>query len=219
MNHRLEFDSIQLSFGNNNLLSSVYMLSETGSITGLLGRNGCGKSTLMRIVFGALPWEQKSVRINSVSLGNHYLAKRLIAYLPQNHLIPEYLTLEKALSLYKISKAEVVEDFPEAQDMMGYRPSQLSGGYRRIFEIIMTLKSQALFCLLDEPFTGLTPVYIEKIMGMLQKAKAHKGIVITDHMHRHIVEASDNLYVLANGQTYRVKDTEELISLGYVNAL
>ena len=219
MNHRLEFDSIQLSFGEQPLLSSVYMLSETGSITGLLGRNGCGKTTLMKIVFGAFQWEQKSVRINSNSVGKNHLCKRLIAYLPQDHLIPEYLTLEKAFALYNIPQAEVVHEFPEAGEMMGYRPSQLSGGYRRIFEILLILKSQALFCLLDEPFTGLTPVYIDKIKVILQKAKSTKGIIITDHMHRHVVELSDILYLLANGQTYLVKDMEQLVSLGYMNAL
>jgi ABC-type multidrug transport system ATPase subunit len=219
MSHRLEFDSIQISFGGHNVLSSVYMFSETGSITGLLGRNGCGKTTLMKIVFGAILWEQKSVRINSVSMRTDYLSKRLIAYLPQDHLIPEYLTLEKAFALYDIPRAEVLEDFPEAEEMMGYRPAQLSGGYLRIFEIVLTLKSKALFCLLDEPFSGLTPVYIEKIKVLLQKAKGNKGIIITDHLHRHVLELSDNLYLLANGQTYRVKDMEQLVSLGYVNAL
>ena len=112
-----------------------------------------------------------------------------------------------------------MEDFPEAEAMMDYHPSQLSGGYRRIFEVILTLRSKALFCLLDEPFTGLTPVYIERIKEMLQKAKAHKGIIITDHMHRHVVELSDNLYLLANGQTYHVRDMEKLVTLGYVNAV
>ena len=191
MNHKLEFDSIQLSFGDKSILSSVYMFSETGSITGLLGRNGCGKTTLMRIVFGSLSWEQKSVRIDSISIGNNYLPRQLITYLPQDQLIPDYLTIAKAFSLYNISEAEV----------------------------ILTLRSKALFCLLDEPFTGLTPVYIERIKGMLQKAKAHKGIIITDHMHRHVVELSDNLYLLANGQTYHVRDMEQLVTLGYVNAV
>lgn len=219
MSHRLEFDSIQISLGGHTVLSSVYMFSETGCITGLLGRNGCGKTTLMKIVFGAMQWEQKSVRINSVSMRTRYLSKRLIAFLPQDHLIPEYLTLEKAFALYNIPEEEVLEDFPEAEEMMDHRPAQLSGGYLRIFEILLTLKSNALFCLLDEPFSGLTPVYIEKVKILLQKAKARKGIIITDHLHRHVLELSDNLYLLANGQTYHVKDMEQLVSLGYVNAL
>lgn len=73
--------------------------------------------------------------------------------------------------------------------------------------------------MLDEPFSGLTPLYIDKIKAILQEAKNKKGIIVTDHMHRHVVEIADSLYVLANGQTYLVKDPDQLITLGYVNAL
>ncbi|MEX2230599.1 MAG: ATP-binding cassette domain-containing protein [Cyclobacteriaceae bacterium] len=75
MNKKLEFDSINLSFGDRSLLSNIYMLCETGRVTGLLGRNGSGKTTLMKIVFGAMAFEKKSVRINSNSLGMDYLRK------------------------------------------------------------------------------------------------------------------------------------------------
>lgn len=219
MNHRLEFDSIELSFGDRNLLSNIYMLSETGSVTGLLGRNGCGKTTLLKIVFGAIECKQKSVRINSRSVGLSYLSENFIAYLPQGPLIPSYLSPGKAFSLFNIPPEEIFEFFPEARDMMKLSPVELSGGYRRILEILLILKSKARFCLLDEPFSGLTPVYIDKIKAILQECKIDKGIVITDHLHRHVVEMADQLYLLANGQTYHVTDPEQLISLGYVNAL
>lgn len=115
--------------------------------------------------------------------------------------------------------AEIFEHFPEAEDLIDLHPGQLSGGYLRIFEILLILKSRAVFCLLDEPFTGLTPVYVDKIKAVVRQAKANKGIIITHHLHRHVLEMSDRLYLLANGQTYRVKDSGQLISLGYVNAL
>ena len=219
MNQRLEFDSIQLSFGNGNLLSNIYMLSEKGKITGLLGRNGSGKTTLMKIVFGATTFEQKSVRINSQSLGLNYLSENLIAYLPQRNLIPSYLTISKAFALFEIPEANVLEYFPETYNMMNFKPAGLSGGYLRIFEIFLVLKSKAMFCLLDEPFSGLTPVYVERIKMILLETKKQKGIIITDHLHRHVVEIADSLYLLANGQTYRIEDPAQLISLGYVNAL
>jgi ABC-type multidrug transport system ATPase subunit len=219
MSHKLEFDSIQVAFGGRKLLGNIYMVSETGSVTGLLGRNGCGKTTLMKIVFGAIPFEQKSVRINSRSLGLNYLSRNLIAYLPQDALIPPYLSIRQAFSLFNIPPMEIFEFFPEATDMMDLRSGELSGGYRRIFELLLVLKSKALFCLLDEPFSGLTPVYIERIKAILNGHKAHKGILITDHLHRHVVEIADELYVLANGQTYHVREHEQLVSLGYVNHL
>ena len=219
MKDRLEFDSIEVAFGGRNILSSVHMSCEAGKITGLLGRNGCGKTTLMKIVFGAIRFEQKSVRINERTLGIDYLSKNLISYVPQSDLIPSYLTLRKAFSLFGIDPDEIIEVFPETGTMMDLRPGELSGGYLRIFEILLILKSKASFCLLDEPFTGLTPVYIEKMKAIIILAKIKKGIVITDHLHRHVMEMSDTLYVLANGQTYLIRDLAQLISLGYVNSL
>jgi ABC-type multidrug transport system ATPase subunit len=219
MTNRLEFDSIEFAFGQKSLLTSVYMVCETGKLTGLLGRNGCGKSTLMKIVFGAIPSAQKSVRINGQALGLNYLAKNHISYLPQGSLIPDYLTLRGALGLFRIPEREVTELFPEVSEMMHLRPSLLSGGYRRIVEIMMILNSQAPFCLLDEPFTGLTPVYIEKIKDLISAIKSRKGIIISDHMYRHVTDLADRLYLLTNGQTYQVSDHKELVSRGYLSDL
>lgn len=157
---RLEFDSIEVSFDGRRILNSVYMACDTGRITGLLGRNGCGKSTLMKVVFGALPLEQKSVRVDGRSLGVNYLASQVIAYLPQSDLIPSYLSIHKAFSLFGVDESEIVGVLPEVYPMMDLKPAELSGGYRRILEMFLILRSKASFCFLDEPFTGLTPVYI-----------------------------------------------------------
>ncbi len=219
MNDTLEFDSIEISFKDRKLLSGIYMKCETGHVTGLLGRNGCGKTTLMKIVFGAIPLEQKSVRMNGLSLGTDYLSRQCIAYLPQSDLIPPYLTIRKAFSLFDVSVDELAVVFPEVAGMMDLTPSAISGGYLRIFETFLILQSKARFCLLDEPFTGLTPLYIDKMKEVISKAKATKGIVVSDHMYRHVSDVSDNLYVLANGQTYRVINPEQLVSLGYLSAV
>lgn len=217
MNDRLEFDSVEISFGGRTVLSSIYMICEKGKITGLLGRNGCGKTTLMQIVFGAYPYPQKSIRINGTSLGMNYLSRKVIAYLPHSDFIPGYLTLRKALCLFDVAPDLILEDFPEFEGMMDMRPSQLSGGYLRIFEVLLVLRSRADFCLLDEPFTGLTPVFIDRVKQVFTRAKDSKGLVITDHLHRHVVEISGRLYLLANGQTYHVTNVDQLVSLGYVH--
>lgn len=195
------------------------MLCEKGTITALLGRNGCGKTTLLKIVFGAIVCEQKSMRVDGRPIRPHYVRERLIAYLPQNDLIPPYLTMRHAISLFGISEQEITRAFPEANTFMGCRPRELSGGYLRIFEILLILHSPAPFCLLDEPFTGLTPVFIGRIKTLLQEMKNRKGILITDHMHQHVIDISDRLYLLANGHTYRITQQEQLISLGYLSHL
>lgn len=216
MSDRLEFDSIEVSFNGRTLLSNIYMSCETGKVTGLLGRNGCGKTTLMKIVFGAVPFEQKSVRVNGHSLGMKYLTRKLIGYLPQSDLIPPYLSIRKAFRLFGVSEYDLTEVFPEVAGMLDLNPAAISGGYLRIFETFLILRSEARFCLLDEPFTGLTPLYIEKMKDIISAAKATKGIVVSDHMYRHVSDVSDSLYLLANAQTYRILNPEQLVSLGYL---
>ena len=97
MINTLEFDSLYLEFGFHRVLSSVYMSCATGQIVGLLGRNGSGKSCLMQVVFGTMGAESKSLRFNKIPLVENYLKKKVIAYLPQGHLLPPFISFKKAL--------------------------------------------------------------------------------------------------------------------------
>jgi ABC-type lipopolysaccharide export system ATPase subunit len=68
---------------------------------------------------------------------------------------------------------------------------------------------------LDEPFTQLNPLQIEKAMQLLTEEKARKGILITDQMYRHVIDICDTLYVLTNGKTYLTKSSADIEALGY----
>ncbi len=77
------------------------------------------------------------------------------------------------------------------------------------------MKSKTQFVLLDEPFSHIMPLHIEKIKELLTEEKQHKGILVTDHMYRHITSISDNLYVLTNGKTHLTKSISDIERLGY----
>src|SRR5690606_12691047 len=145
------FDSIELNFGPKRILSSVYMKCESGKITGLLGINGAGKSCLMKVVFGAMVPEHRSIRVDDRPLSRGYMRRRMIAYLPQDRLIPHWLTVREALKLYGVHRDELCERFPDLCDWLCLKPSALPGGWRRIIETMMVLRSPGEFCLLDEP--------------------------------------------------------------------
>jgi lipopolysaccharide export system ATP-binding protein len=91
MSHRMEADSIQLSFGQRRILSDIYIRCDTGMITGLLGRNGEGKSCLMNIMYGSMAAENSSVRFNGVYERCPLNKPELLAYLPQFRFIPKKL--------------------------------------------------------------------------------------------------------------------------------
>ncbi|HEY5823206.1 MAG TPA: ATP-binding cassette domain-containing protein, partial [Cyclobacteriaceae bacterium] len=183
---------------------------------GLLGRNGSGKSTLLKLVFGSMRTEVISVRIDSVPLLSPALTSNRIAYLPQENFVPNDLTLREILRLYRINEVDLICHFPELKENLLLKPAQLSAGGLRLFEILLILNTPASFCLLDEPFTGLTPALIEQIKVYINERKSIKGIIITDHLYRQVVSLSDSLYILVNGKTYLVKNEEDMIKRGYL---
>ncbi len=217
--NRLEFDSITLGFEFHQVLTSVHIACETGQLVGLLGRNGAGKSCLMRIVFGSLKTENKSVRLNGKHLAANYMDKQIIGYLPQDDLLPDFITFEQALNLYEIEPAKIEEVFPDARDLLKRKANEVSGGQRRFFEVLLILFARHPFCFLDEPFSGLMPVHVERLVEIIQGVKLTRGILISDHLHRQVRGIADKLYVLANGETYLVKSEEQLIDLGYLTEL
>ncbi|HVV73085.1 MAG TPA: ABC transporter ATP-binding protein, partial [Verrucomicrobiae bacterium] len=80
-------------------------------------------------------------------------------------------------------------------------------------------KAESQFVILDEPFTHLMPLQIERVIELIKEEKARKGLLITDHLYRHIVGLADRLYLLSNGKTHPVRGLAEMEELGYVLAV
>ena len=214
MMHILEADGIQLEFNGRKILSDIYIKAEKGTITGLLGRNGAGKSCLLKIIYGSLRCE-KSVRIDKVSQNEAFKHRGLLLYLPQFNFIPKSLSLKRIFSDFEIDFDLFQKRFPEFASRYNAAAGKLSGGELRLVELYTIVKSPSLFALLDEPFTHLNPAQIEKVKLLLLEEKANKGLMITDHMYRHVTAVADNLYVLVNGKTHLTKSPEDIERLGY----
>lgn len=214
MNHQLEADSIQLQFGYRVILSDIYLKCETGKITGLLGRNGQGKSCLLKIIYGTLKCE-KSVRIDSVTQHEAFKRPDLLLYLPQFNFIPKSLLLKRVFQDFALDFLSFTQRFPEFESKYKSSIGSLSGGGHRLVELYVILKSESHFAMLDEPFTHLSPLQIEKAKELLLEEKTNKGLIITDHMYKHIIDVCDDLYVLANGKIHLTKNLEEIETLGY----
>lgn len=213
----LECDGVEFGYNGKPLLNSIYLRSETGRITGLLGRNGAGKSTLLKICFGALqPWAS-SVRIDGVAVSFPAFRSKRIAYLPQDSFVPRSLSLRRILRLYNVDDTPLLSAFPEFIPLLDLFAMELSGGHLRLFEVLLILmKPGVTFCLLDEPFTGLSPATVERLQDLLMEVKQQKGIVVSDHMHRQVKQVSDAMIVLKNGRTVPVKTDDDLVTHGYI---
>lgn len=214
MTHTLEVDSIQLAFDKRRILSDIYIQCETGKITGLLGRNGQGKSCLMKIIYGDLTCE-KSVRFNNVAYHEAFKRPDLLRYLPQFNFIPKALTLRRVFNDFDLDYSLFVNSFPEFIEKYKSTIHSLSGGEQRLVELYIVVKSKSQFAMLDEPFTHLSPIQIEKAKNLLLSEKENKGLLITDHMYKHITLICDNLYLLTNGKTHLAKNIRDIEAYGY----
>lgn len=215
MMHKLEAESIQLQFGERAILKNIYLKCETGKITGLLGRNGQGKSCLMKVIHGTLKCE-KSVRIDDWPQAEVFKRPDLLLYLPQFNFAPKSLSLKRIFQDFSLDYSLFSKRFPEFTSNYHSPIGSLSGGGQRLVELYIIVKSKTKFVLLDEPFTHLSPIQIEKVTELMLEEKDNKGWLITDHMYRHVLDLSDNLYVLADGTTQLLKNASDLEALGYL---
>lgn len=212
----LEVDSVILEFGTKRVLQDVYLKNETAKITGLLGRNGAGKTCLLNIIYGQLSPYDHSVRLNKQALLNSSRSTNDIMYLPQFSFIPKSLTLNRIFNDYKLDFSEFINEFPEFEKYYISKLKKLSGGEQRIVEIYLIISSKTKFCLLDEPFTHVMPLHVDSIKNLILREKKNKGIIITDHLYRHIIDICDDLYVINDGKTYLINSIQDLETLGYV---
>lgn len=215
----LEADSFWLEYNGKKILQSIYVKVETGKVSGLLGRNGTGKTSLLKMMFGILRGQNQSVRINGNYISHPYLEKNLMRYLPQVAFAPPGLTIEKLCILYSVSFSEMVLYFPGLKNYKTEKLWKLSGGNIRLVETLLILLSPVSFVLLDEPFSHLDPVIIEQLLVVINKQKDKKGIILSDHFYRHVLSASDDIYLIVpGGRSILLKDPmENLKSFGYIS--
>jgi len=217
MKHILEIDSIILEFGNKRVLQDVYIQSETGKITGILGRNGSGKTCLMRIIYGELEINNKSIRLNGKALREGIRNPELIRYLPQFNFIPKNRRTKSVFKDFNNNFSKFLGYFPEFKKYYHVPIGKLSGGEIRIIEIYNIIKAKSMFCMLDEPFSQVMPVHVETLKEILSQEKKNKGMLITDHLYEHVFNMSDHLYLLHMGKTYPVNNRNDLKELGYIS--
>ncbi|ETN95233.1 ABC-type cobalamin/Fe3+-siderophores transport system, ATPase component [Zhouia amylolytica] len=215
----LEADNIELSFENLEVLKGIYIKIEKGKITGLLGNNGSGKSSLLAVLFGYLSPERKLIRINKKPHLRPLYSKNQAKYLPQHHFMPDDLKVYRAFKLFNVDWNKFVTLFPLLEKHKTDTFKLLSGGEKRIIEVYLIIKSKTNFVFLDEPFSHITPVYIETLIDIIHQEKKNKGILITDHMYAHIVNTSDFIFLIKNGCSIPINQLTQLEDYNYVNKL
>lgn len=212
-------DSAYLSFGAHEVLRGATLRISKGSVTGLLGRNGCGKSCLLKIMTGQLTADNVYIGVDGVYLRDLYNSPGLINYLPQHHCHPPSLRMIELMGFYGIDPVTFSGLHGHLFPAQNLRFHELSGGTRRLLEVLLVLEAKTQFTLLDEPFTHIMPLHIEYVQAVVRRRAEEKGILVTDHKFRHVLDLSDTLYLMHSGTTAVITEPEELVRLGYVSSL
>ena len=208
-------DSIRLAFGTYNVLNGAWLRSETGKVTGVLGRNGCGKSCMFRSIMGELKTQGLFVKFNDTVVTGSDEMGRYVKYMAQKTFLPPKMPLKQIFEYFGADYEAFTEDFPRFAMYPDTPVKELSGGEVRIVEIWLCLCSDAPFCILDEPFSYLAPVAVEVIQKLIRRQKEKMGIIVSDHNYEALLEIADEVLLLSDGYVHLIKDRSDLVRYGY----
>ena len=210
----LEIDSITKDFGLRNILSGCYLNCRKGEVVGLLGRNGSGKSTLLKIIFGSVKANFMHLRIDGEIIGRGNTSKK-IAYLPQQSFFPPFFKVGQLL--YEVSPQLLSKPILLYLNKINTNTvNSLSGGELKFLECLWILSRPVPYVLLDEPFSGISPLQIELIQEAISLSSDSKGIILTDHLYRPLLEISTRIVLLHNKSNYAIEDESDLIRFQYI---
>lgn len=210
----LEIDSVSLAFGERSILSGCYIHCRPGEIVGLLGRNGCGKTSFLKVIFGTLKPKFKHLKIDGKIVSRAF-AEGSVAYLPQERFIPRFLRVKDVLATCNpdFMVPEIRQKYAE---IMESKLTDVSGGERRLLECFWILSRPAKYYLLDEPFSEIAPYQVELLQKIIRELGKTKGIILTDHMYHSLIEVSDRIVLMHNNAVYTIKEEADLILYQYI---
>ncbi len=209
----LTVNHIDLFYGASQVLKGVSLTAKKGEVTCVLGRNGVGKSSLIRGVVGhaatrngEILWEGKDI----VKLGASDRARAGIAIVPQGREIFPLLTVEENLKTgfgmlprgQRTIPSEIFDLFPVLKDMLGRRGGDLSGGQQQQLAIGRALVMRPRLLALDEPTEGIQPSIIKQIGAAIQAlaAKGDMAILLVEQYFDFAKELADQYVVMDRGE-------------------
>jgi ABC-type branched-subunit amino acid transport system ATPase component len=199
-----------------DVLRDVSLDVHAGQISGLIGLNGAGKSTVVKTICGFLTPKAGTVCFRNQEIGGmapHKLIDHGICCIPQESSLFPYLSVEENLLLplqgraarfgaaLKTRYEQVLDTFPTVREKRRAQAGDLSGGQQKQVEFAKAWLQQPALCLIDEPSIGLSPILAEEVFTWIEKfAQAGMGILLIDHNVRRVVKMSDRVHVLSLGR-------------------
>jgi ABC-type branched-subunit amino acid transport system ATPase component len=217
----LHLEGVSSGYGEALVVREASFEVQPGEIFALLGKNGMGKSTLLKTVMGFLPIKAGRIKLfggDITGLPPHRVARRDIAYTQQEKALFQDLTVEQNLrlglrdqSLFDDGMQRIGEHFPVLPTRLGQRAGTLSGGEQKMLLVSRALISQPKLMLIDEITEGLQPSVIERLAGVLRAERDQSGTSVL------LVEQNVK-FAMAIADRYAVLKLGEIVDRGDVGA-
>ena len=208
----LAVESIDQYYGGSHILRNLAFDAKAGEVTVILGRNGVGKTTLLKSLMGVVPVKTGSVKLGGADITRatpYERARSGIGYVPQGREIFGRLTVEENLRMGLATQragtsipAELFELFPVLKQMLGRRGGDLSGGQQQQLAIARALAAGPKLLLLDEPTEGIQPSIIKDIGRVIRMLAERKtmAIVLVEQYYDFAAELADQYLVMERGE-------------------
>ncbi|WP_017444169.1 urea ABC transporter ATP-binding subunit UrtE [Gayadomonas joobiniege] len=219
----IELKNVNQKYGGTQILWDLNMTIEKGSRTCIMGRNGVGKTTLLKCIMGMLPIKSGSLVINGVDAVKKSVENRPeigVGYVPQGRHIFGQLTVEENLKVSLNCKRQpsktipehVFELFPVLKEMLHRRGGDLSGGQQQQLAIARALVVNPDILILDEPNEGIQPNVVQLIRDVLLKLNKEQGMTI-------VLVEQKLPFARAVGENFHLMEKGEVVASGAMQEL
>jgi len=203
--------NLNVAYGQSEVLHGIDLSVKPGEIVAVVGRNGMGKSTLMKSLIGTIPSKSGEVMVDGAdvtALPSHARVARGLAYVPQGRQIFGAMTVRENIEtgLIVTGKTQVPDEiyslFPILWEFDKRRGGNLSGGQQQQLAIARALASDPKILLLDEPTEGIQPSIIKDIARVLKEIRDLRNlcIVVCEQVLSFVLDAADRILVMENGR-------------------
>lgn len=209
----LKISNINLHYGSSQILYNISLSAATGEITCLMGSNGVGKTSLLKVLSGNHPSSSGDYFLNNNNVTNfraHQLASLGVGYVPQGRFIFPLLTVEENLmSGFSVLKKEdqfipkeIYELFPILKKMLSRKGGDLSGGQQQQLAIARALITKPKLLLMDEPTEGIQPNIITLIGEVIDYLKSQKNmaIILVEQYFDFAFARADHIFAITRGE-------------------